>query len=50
MHSITPDGAKLSKNSYKVINIVTDVESKKKELALAQLLAKIEEEEERTWY
>jgi len=31
----TPAGAKLSKNSYKVINIVTDVEGKKKEEALA---------------
>ena len=35
LHSITPEGAKLSKNSYKVINIVTDVEGKKKEEALA---------------
>lgn len=50
LSNIHPQGAKLSKNSYKVINIVTDVESKKKEEALQQLLARIEEEEERTWY
>lgn len=34
LSNITPEGAKLSKNSYKVINIVTDVEGKKKEEAL----------------
>jgi hypothetical protein len=39
----------LSKNSYKVINIVTDLEGKKKEEALAQLMARIESEEEGTW-
>jgi len=49
LSNITPEGAKLSKNSYKVINIVTDIEGKKKEEALAQLLARIEDEEERTW-
>lgn len=32
-----------------IVNIVTDVESKRKQDALAQLLAKIEEEEEITW-
>lgn len=32
-----------------IVNIVTDVESKKKQDALAQLLAKIEEEEEISW-
>lgn len=46
LSNISPAGAKLSKNSYKVINIVTDVEGKKKEEALAQLLARIEDEEE----
>jgi len=35
LSNITPAGAKLSKNSYKVINIITDVEGKKKEEALA---------------
>jgi hypothetical protein len=34
LFGITPDGAKLSKNSYKIINIVTDIEGKKKEEAL----------------
>ena len=32
-----------------IVNIVTDVESKKKQDALAQLLAKIEDEEEISW-
>ena len=49
LFNITPAGAKLSKNSYKVINIVTDFEGKKKEEALAQLMARIESEEEGTW-
>jgi len=35
LFNIKPEGAKLSKNSYKIINIVTDVEGKKKEEALA---------------
>jgi hypothetical protein len=35
LFNIVPQGAKLSKNSYKVINIVTDVAGKKKEEALA---------------
>ena len=34
LHHIKPEGAKLSKNSYKVINIITDIEGKKKEEAL----------------
>jgi len=32
-----------------IVNIVTDVEKKKQAEAYAQLLAKIEDEEERTW-
>jgi 6-phosphogluconolactonase/glucosamine-6-phosphate isomerase/deaminase len=32
-----------------IVNIVTDVEGKKKQDALAQLLQKIEDEEETTW-
>jgi len=32
-----------------IVNIVTDVENKKKQDALAQLLQKIEDEEEITW-
>jgi hypothetical protein len=42
-------GAKLSKKSLMIVNIVTDVESKKKQDALAQLLQKIEDEEEMSW-
>lgn len=45
-----PAGAKLSKKSFQIVNIVTDAESKKKQEALAQLLKKIEDEEETTWY
>ena len=45
-----PAGAKLSKKSFQIVNIVTDSESKKKQEALAQLLKKIEDEEETTWY
>jgi hypothetical protein len=32
-----------------IVNIVTDVESKKKQDFLAQLLQKIEDEEEMSW-
>ena len=39
----------MSKKSFHIVNIVTDVESKKKADAYAQLLRKIEEEEEQTW-
>jgi hypothetical protein len=49
LSNVWPDGAKLSKNSYKVINIITDVEGKKKTEALTQLLAKIESEEAGSW-
>ena len=49
LSNITPAGAKLSKKSFQIINIVTDVEGKKKAEALAQLLQKIENEEEQTW-
>ena len=45
-----PAGAKLSKKNFQIVNIVTDVETKKKQEALAQLLKKIEDEEETTWY
>jgi len=44
-----PEGAKLSKKAFCVINIVTDEETKKKQQALDQLLKKIEDEEETTW-
>ena len=49
LSNITPAGAKLSKKSFQIVNIVTDVESKKKHEALQQLLAKIEDEEEQSW-
>jgi solute carrier family 8 (sodium/calcium exchanger) len=49
LSNITPDGAKLSKKSFMIINIVTDVEEKKKQEALQQLLDKITDEEEMTW-
>lgn len=50
MKDIKPDGAKLSKKNFHLVNIVTDAESKKKQEALAQLLKKIQNEEETTWY
>ena len=49
MTNVLPSGAKLSKKSFMIVNIVTDVESKKKNDLLNQLLAKVEEEEEITW-
>jgi len=49
LSNITPEGAKLSKKSFQLINIVTDVEGKKKQEALQQLMQKIEDEEETTW-
>ena len=49
LSNCVPEGAKLSKKSFQTVNIVTDVESKKKAEAYAQLLKKIEEEEETTW-
>ena len=49
LSSITPEGAKLSKKSFQNVNIITDVEGKKKEEALKQLLEKIEAEEEQSW-
>ncbi len=49
LSNVTPQGAKLSKKAFQIVNIVTDVESKKKAEAYAQLLRKIEEEEEATW-
>lgn len=42
-------GAKLSKKSFQIINIVTDLESKKKQDALAQLIKKLDGEEKETW-
>ena len=44
-----PAGAKLSKKAFIIVNIVTDLEQKKKADAYAQLIAKIEAEEEKTW-
>jgi hypothetical protein len=49
MANVTPAGDKLSKKSFMIVNIVTDIESKKKNDLLNQLLAKVEEDEEITW-
>ena len=49
LSNVVPQGAKLSKKSLMIVNIVTDIESKKKAEAYAQLLKKIEDEEETTW-
>ena len=49
LQNVTPAGAKLSKKSFQIINIITDKEGKKKSEALQQLLEKIEQEEEQTW-
>ena len=49
LSNVTPAGDKLSKRAMQIVNIVTDVENKKKQDALAQLLQKIEDEEEITW-
>lgn len=49
LSNIAPEGAKLSKKSFQIVNIITDVEGKKKSEALQQLLKKIEDEEETTW-
>ena len=45
-----PAGAKLSKKCFQLINIVTDKEAKKKNEAMQKLLAKLEAEEEQTWF
>jgi solute carrier family 8 (sodium/calcium exchanger) len=47
--NIAPKGAKLSKKSLKLVNIITDQETKKKQEILDQILKKIEDEEEGTW-
>ena len=49
LKNISPAGAKLSKKDTQIVNIITDVERKKKEEMYAQMLAKIEDEEEMTW-
>jgi len=49
LSNITPAGAKLSKKSFMIVNIVTDVESKKRNDILHQLLSKVEDEEEVQW-
>ena len=49
LSNITPNGAKLSKKSLKLVNIITDVETKKKQEILDQILKKIEDKEEGTW-
>jgi len=49
LFNIVPDGAKLSKKSFQIVNIITDVEGKKRAEALQQLMSKIEAEEEASW-
>jgi len=49
LSNITPAGAKLSKKSFMIVNIVTDIETKKRNDALNQLLSKVEDEEEIKW-
>jgi solute carrier family 8 (sodium/calcium exchanger) len=49
LSNVAPRGAKLSKKSLKLINIITDQETKKKQEILDQILRKIEDEEEGTW-
>lgn len=49
LENITPAGAKLSKKSSVIVNITTDVEGKKKQEALAQLLQRAADEGEATY-
>jgi len=49
LSNVTPAGAKLTKKSWMIVNIVTDVENKRKQDALAQLMKKMEDEHETTW-
>jgi len=49
LSNVYPAGAKLSKKSFMIVNIVTDVENKRKQDALAQLMERIQEENEITW-
>jgi len=49
LSNVHPLGAKLSKKSFQIVNIVTDLEQKKKADAYAQLIAKLDQEEEKTW-
>lgn len=42
LSDVRPDGAKLSKKSFQIINIVTDLEQKKKADAYAQLIQKLD--------
>lgn len=49
LSNVFPMGAKLSKKSFQIVNIVTDLEQKKKADAYAQLIAKLDQEEEKTW-
>lgn len=43
--NVKPAGAKLSKKDFKQINIVTDLDQKKREDAYAQLIAKLDADE-----
>jgi solute carrier family 8 (sodium/calcium exchanger) len=50
LSNITPEGAVLSKKDFKLVHIVTDQEAVKKQALLAQLLRKITEEDETSYY
>jgi len=49
LRNVQPAGAKLSKKAGMMVNIVSDIEGKKKQDALNNLLKKIQEEESITW-
>lgn len=49
LSNITPAGAKLSKKNFQIVNIITDIERKKREDAYAQALKKLDDDEEISW-
>lgn len=49
LSEVTPDGAKLSKKDAIIINILTDIDSKKRQETLQQLLERMDDEKGMTW-
>ena len=49
LSDVTPEGAKLSKKNFILINILSDIENKKKTDALRELLERNNDEKEMTW-
>lgn len=49
LKNVTPEGAKLSKKKLILVNIVTNLDSKKKQEAMRQLMKQIEDDEEVSW-